>query len=577
MAAAIAAFIVPLPVSANVNDFSFSDFSVDYYLSRDDEGRSTMKVVETLTAEFPEFDQNKGIERAIPLKYDDHWVSLDFLSLTRNGRPEPIYEQRTESDNKVIATGTDDYVRGNQVYQFTYTLRDVTIDFGDHQELYWDTNGTGWSQPFGAVTARIHLDDSIKDSLNGQTACYQGGYGSSQECSVTVNDSEIVFTSTGQLAARENMTVVVGFNGGTFQPYSEGIYGIAKVIGITVAYALGLVALIWSVVAGRRRNQEPTGRGTIVPEYLPPNKTSLLISSNIIAANNKVLAAQVVDLAVRHFVRIIEIDNKKKKYSLELLKTEGLMSDELDFVRVLFPSLNKGDIYEFKAHDQKVTVKLYGQLSKVPDNSVKSGYRRKAAGYYKPAILSVVGLVVAIVLLAYLSNFIYTSNIFVIVALGLTLICGITLAIGAPRRPLTDKGVELRDYLKGLKMYIVVAEADRLKVLQSPQGAEKTPIDISDKAKIVRLYERVLPYAILFNQEKGWAKQLTFYYENSHMEPDWYRGMSAFNAAVFVSSISNFSASAVNTFSMPTSSSSSGLGGGGFSGGGGGGGGGGGR
>jgi zinc transporter ZupT len=36
---------------------------------------------------------------------------------------------------------------------------------------------------------------------------------------------------------------------------------------------------------------------------------------------------------------------------------------------------------------------------------------------------------------------------------------------------LTDKGVETRDWLSGLKDYIKMAEADRLKYLQSPDGA----------------------------------------------------------------------------------------------------------
>jgi hypothetical protein len=57
---------IPRIVSAGVNDFNFSSFDADYYLSKDSEGRSTMKVVERLTAEFNNHNQNKGINRAIP-------------------------------------------------------------------------------------------------------------------------------------------------------------------------------------------------------------------------------------------------------------------------------------------------------------------------------------------------------------------------------------------------------------------------------------------------------------------------------------------------------------------------------
>ena len=46
------AVIAPNYAYADVNDFNFSSFDADYYLSKDSEGRSTLKVVERLTAEI---------------------------------------------------------------------------------------------------------------------------------------------------------------------------------------------------------------------------------------------------------------------------------------------------------------------------------------------------------------------------------------------------------------------------------------------------------------------------------------------------------------------------------------------
>jgi uncharacterized membrane protein len=91
----------------------------------------------------------------------------------------------------------------------------------------------------------------------------------------------------------------------------------------------------------------------------------------------------------------------------------------------------------------------------------------------------------------------------------------------------------------------------------------------------LRLYERLLPYAILFGEEKKWSAELGKYYEKVGMQPDWYSGQSMFNAAVFSAAMSGISRS-MNTYAGGTSSSTGGSGGGGFSGGGGGGGGGGG-
>ncbi len=157
------------------------------------------------------------------------------------------------------------------------------------------------------------------------------------------------------------------------------------------------------------------------------------------------------------------------------------------------------------------------------------------------------------------------------------LIAGIvSLVCASQLQPLTDSGLDLRRYLAGLKLYIGVAEEERLKLLQSPEGAEKSGVGSVDNAKqLVKLYERVLPYAVLFGQEKDWSKQLGQYYEQNGSQPDWYSGHTAFSAALFASSMNDFS-STTNSYAAASSSSGSGSSGGGSSGGGGGGGGGGG-
>ena len=107
-------------------------------------------------------------------------------------------------------------------------------------------------------------------------------------------------------------------------------------------------------------------------------------------------------------------------------------------------------------------------------------------------------------------------------------------------------------------------------MLQSPQGAERVRIDSTDVRQILWLYELLLPYAVVFGQEKQWAKELAVLYGAGN-SPAWYAGTSGFSAASFSSGISTLSAS-----TSSSSSSSGGSSGGGSAGGGGGGGGGGG-
>ena len=165
----------------------------------------------------------------------------------------------------------------------------------------------------------------------------------------------------------------------------------------------------------------------------------------------------------------------------------------------------------------------------------------------------------------------------VTVSPSVLLLSGIVALYSYYIRPLTNKGLELRAYVLGLDKYIKAAEAERLKFLQGPDTAQKIgeSVDVNDPGQLVKLYERVLPYAILFGREKEWSKRLGEFYQTSQTSPSWYNGSTAFNAAIFASTMSNFSTAASYTGGAG-SSSSGGSSGGGSSGGGGGGGGGGG-
>ena len=167
-------------------------------------------------------------------------------------------------------------------------------------------------------------------------------------------------------------------------------------------------------------------------------------------------------------------------------------------------------------------------------------------------------------------------------------------------RPLTEAGRGIRDHLEGLRLYIRLAEADRLRVLQSPSGALRVdrpaaasvaagsdastqavaPQDAAralDPAVVLKLNERLLPYAVLFGQERQWSRELATLYEQRGESPTWYSGRDGFNAGAFAVAVSSFSSASSTSWSgSSSSSSSSGSGGGGSSGGGGGGGGGGG-
>lgn len=563
-------------VRADVNDFSISSFDIRYALGRDDEGRSTLKTVETIVADFPSTDQNHGLERAIPTSYDDHSTSLKIESVT-DGQKALDYTTSETNGNKILRIGdADTYVHGQQTYQITYTQRDVTRHFTDtgRNEFYWDTNGVEWQVPIDDLTVSLVVDDSLKDALTGNTSCYQGAFGEDQPCELIRDQNGTVFTTRAVgLTAGENVTLAIGFAPETFAGYRESLLEFLVrmwFIALAVGGGIGIVAMIWIGIRWSRLTRRSKEIGTIVPEYIPPKDASVTTSASLLANPRTVFTAQLLDFAVRHYLKIYELEKKVlffggKDYELEIVRDiSDLRDEEREILTDIFSGKTQiGSRLKLSKlqNNNSVYMKTLDNKKKL-EALVRGSYGLRKQNAAQSAWFSRAGwalLVAALVLL----------NPIVLIAAGMTFIMAKTLW------PLSDKGLELYRYLEGLKLYIRVAETERLKLLQSPEGAEKVGgVNPNDPALLVKLYERVLPYAVLFGQEKEWNKQIGNLYESAGNQPNWYVSNMAFNAAVFGSAMSSFSTSA--NYSAASSSSTGGSSGGGSSGGGGGGGGGGG-
>ncbi len=563
--------------AASTNNFTISSYKIDYYLDRDATNHSRLKTVEEIVAEFPSYDQNHGIERAIPKSYDGHSTSLSIASVADGSGVALNYTTYESNGNEVLRIGdANQYVHGSKTYVITYNQQDVTRYFDNTKsdEFYWDTNGTGWGVPITQLSVALHIGKDISSSLSNNNACYVGIQGSTTQCDISASPDGFV-TSADNLHPQENLTIAIGFKPQTFAAYTQSIQDIFKVYWVfcliflspIIAITLMIILGVWTQSAYNRRKDV----GTIVPEYLPPSDASVTVSATIYNKPMKAFSAQLVDFAVRHYIKIYQISEKslfrQAQYELEIIKDiSDLRDEEREILTDMFDSVAVGSRFNLKDMEQNRTLfytRFKDNLKKLNAN-IRGRYGLRAKDpSLKPKFirLGTIGLILAILTI---SPWILTVSI-------IAYITAWTLW------PLTDKGVELRRYLEGLKMYISVAEVDRLKMLQNPEGAEKlaVSIDANNKVQLVKLYERVLPYAILFNQEKGWNNQLGTYYESINQAPEWYVGQSAvFNAAVFSSAMNSFSQTAI--YAGSSNSSTGGSGGGGSSGGGGGGGGGGG-
>lgn len=127
-------------------------------------------------------------------------------------------------------------------------------------------------------------------------------------------------------------------------------------------------------------------------------------------------------------------------------------------------------------------------------------------------------------------------------------------------------GRKVLDKIEGLRLYLGVAEQDRLNALHPPERTSA-------------LFEKFLPYALALDVEQEWAEKFTDVLAKAGRtetySSGWYSGTRMLTASAFASSIGSSLGGAIASASVSPGSSSGG-GGGGSSGGGGGGGGGGG-
>jgi uncharacterized membrane protein YgcG len=580
-----------------VDDFSFSSMNVEYLLGRDDEGHSTLTTTETFVAEFPDVDQNRGIRRNIPTHYRDQPTDLTIESVTDETGGELDYDTETISDDSdadflSITIADDDFVRGEQTYVIRYTQRNVILfpDDSSDEEFYWEVNGTGWAQPFDTVTATVRVAPELVADLTGRSACYQGGSTSGTECDgleSTADGDEFVIEATARdLAPREGLTVAVGFTEGTFVPRDDSFtanpFPLTGLIGTLAALAAGVVA----VTARFTRWRNAPGRPTIIPEYLPPAGANLLQAGDVLGARatSRALTAQFLQFAVRGNVRVLEGDGKNH-FLLELRSRDGLDDTERGVLDALFPADKSiGTVRDLKKSSSKLGTALQKVRARAAKRMLSEGLREKRGGALRRWLIAatlIAGVIAIGASIAALVTEVAAGWPALFLALAVLAVI-VTLAFLIDVRPLTARGAELRDYLKGVTVYISLAEADRLRVLQSPQGALRTPYRPADKGpvttepvQVLKLYEKLLPIAVLTGEEKQWSRVLGDYYENTGQLPTWYVGNTPFSAAYFATAVTGFTTTTAASGSAGSSSSSGSSGGGSVGGGGGGGGGGG--
>lgn len=607
--------LITTPTYASVDNFYFSDFTADYYLSRDEDGISRLRVKESVMAVFPDYKQNKGICKQISFtNQDGKNITLSSLTnsdlkLTRNGYPENIYSIEKIDNFYEVCTGTDEYLLGVQVYEFEYEFTKVVTEFNvdgrEYQELYWDTIGTGVKQRTNHVTARLHFEDG--DVFAGKSWCYVGKYGENgaDRCVVTEISDGVEF-STRNLSAYENLTFDVELKPDSFVvPSPEKNYTY-----VLLTILLSIICAFWIGFGVRKyiksRDKAIYYKNIFVkPEYQPHKEYSLAEMAEVYLGKKKdVKVALLLEMIVKRKVELQRSENKK--WNIIVKSLDGVRKESIDLLTILNNGVSPSDgsVIELKRRSasaslikikKAMTSRILDDLKN--DGLVDAKYQvggtagRDSLGGVISAVIAASIVLVPVVIMFGTMLFSFIKQVFHLDATyGQEMIFGrefylvalVEMAIAVIVRTFfgtmanrfqnyTNKGLEASRYMEGLKLYIEMAEKDRLKVLQSVKGAD------TSAEGIVKLYEKLLPYAAVFGLEKSWMQEMKEYCEvQDIVEPDYLLNGFTISELSKVTTLASSYANSATVMSSSGGGSSSGFsggGGGGFSGGGGGGGG----
>ncbi|GAB3799350.1 hypothetical protein GCM10028798_12520 [Humibacter antri] len=516
------------------------------------------------------------------------------------GTPQPYTTVNSNDagygdDMTVLRIGDKNtYVHGAMTYILRYTLQNVVWHFADTNdaELYWDVNGSGWDSRIGEASVRINLHDGTAAGLNGQKACYPSAKESAEgvsdaPCTIGTDGASIVSSVRG-LNHYKSLTVAIGFENAAFAepPHARQEWQWVIVPWLFLIPLLG--GLAWVIYLRTGPFRDAKGRGIIVPEYDAPRGVWPMLAADFLRRGNAAFPAELVGLAVGRYLTISENADapSSSRYTVTLTNADwsALDSSEVALLQVLFPGAVAGNYRVLDQTDRTLGDALAKQRASAPkrvtDLGLRARAKRRGNGWVRFGLF--VLLVLPIVHLGFAAANHAGVWWIVLPDIAAAVFAIVLLVLTAPRLRITDQGADVRDHLAGLKQYIELAEKDRLRFLQSPKTAERVDVsdsvDVDDRGAVVKLYEKVLPYAMVLGVSEQWVKVLQDRYATTgENAPDWYSGPSPFlTLALWSSAFSTASFATTPASSSGSSSSFGGSGGGGFSGGGGGGGGGGG-
>ena len=557
-------FGIVVALSVTASDARARELTIERFDARIEvEASGTIEVVEHIRFRF-EGSWN-GIIRSIPVDYRTpqgfgYHLRLDQVSVTDDAGAALKFRAKQVRHNrelKIWVPGATDAVRAIVLrYRVTNALR----FFENHDELYWNVTGDEWEMPIEAASATLVLPDRAD---NVRASAFSGAYGSTtQDAEVTVQGREVRVAMTRQLAFREGLTVVAGFDKGVVREPGalENAWGFL-VSNLPLLFPVLVTLLMFSV--WRRLGRDPAPLPISV-QYEPPGGLTPAEAGTLLdhRTDMRDVTATLVDLAVKGYLTIEEEEQPGilgfgagTEYVFTsrrpVAEWAALKPHERDVLDGLFPGGTRDTVKLSQLKNE-----FYRSLDGIRDH-VFTGLKERGYYLHRPDHVRA-GWMICGGIIVFLSGH---AAAFGGAMLGVpgptlfvaTLLTGLVIVVFGwfmPTRTLA--GARAWEAVRGFEEFLGRVESDRMeRVVRTPE-----------------MFERLLPFAMAFGVEDRWSRA----FEGILTEPpNWYHGRpgTAFRPSVFGNSLGQMSTRAASALaSAPRSSGGSGMGGGGSSGGG---------
>lgn len=496
----------------------------------------TESISDTLTP------SRKGITRVLIPHYDGQDLGLTDIAVRDPDGDEYPFEANDlpNGDVELLIDRNDPLVERQFDHTFdfriSYDMTRTVSTAGDIQEIYLNVNGTEWPNGFDSVRADLVIDASLAGHLTGDAACYQGRAGSTETCTIT-RDGDTFSAALTDVGAYENLTIAVGLEDGTvadpLRPVgarSHGWWGIAGLIAIGLV-ALGIALLTRRIV----RNPSPRELG-IVTQFSPPEGLEPVLAADFLGVPERGAAAHLAWLATEGLGQVTssaEAAEPAPATSLSPVERARLRDD----LKLTWFAPTEGPASKKMGHDMRaITEALFGGPGKErPLDRVRGIFPLREAQHRRDLALAnkqlrkeirfgpVLLWLGFLALLGYGLYQVWIGLAGLGVAFLVAGVIAVMLVLWAfhllpVHGRLTERGREMQRHLAGLERFVTTSEGERIRWMNSVETAPR------DERSRVDLYEKLLPWAIVFGAEDSWRQVLGDMYSRfpeHEQQPGW--------------------------------------------------------